>query len=814
MTSEKSVLVYIEDVPYQADKQYEYLLPAALEEVVCVGSLVRCPFGRGSRAVRAVVTEIRTRSEDVKLKEVEDVFSASPVLDEKGLRLCAFMKERYFCPFFEAAKTVMAPGTVGGFDRFVRMDAPVSDPEIRDFFEKNQNTVSRKNLAERLGKENYAKVLRLIKKGELTETLEKKQTVSDSVSRFVRVLPRAADYARRERPKKAPNIQKRLAVLDYLFENGDSSVKDVIYMTGVSVSVLKTLEKYGVTEFFEKETPRDPLKNKKRGSDTAPCVLNAEQQKAFEEISANLGSGGAHLLYGVTGSGKTHVFTALADKVLSQGKSVLLLLPEISLTLQIIDRLVSRYGDLLAVLHSGLSVGERYDEYKRIRTGDARFVVGTRSAVFAPLKDLGLVIVDEEQEHTYKSEKSPRYDAKAVAGYRVHEEKALLLVASATPSFESFYKAQKGRIGLSVLRERYNGGPLPKVLVSDMSRELAEGNRDIIGSVLASEIAKNAEKHEQTILFMNRRGYNSFVQCPKCKYVFACKSCGIPMTYHAANDRLVCHYCGESKPAASVCPVCGSKTLKYSGYGTQRAEREIKALFPELRVLRMDADTVGGKNSRDEILSAFARREYDVLLGTQMITKGLDFPNVTLVGVLSADSLLYSSDFRAYEKTFSLLTQVVGRAGRAEKQGRAVIQTFSPTHLVLEHAIKQDYEGFFEEETSLRKLLVYPPFCDVCQCVFTADTLPRAFEAAEAFTSRIEEKLKCEEFAKLPLTIIRARQTAVPMVGGRDRVRVLIKCRDDAPTRRLLREVYLGMLTDKDMRDVTVGLDMNPTSII
>ena len=277
-------------------------------------------------------------------------------------------------------------------------------------------------------------------------------------------------------------------------------------MTGVSVSVLKTLEKYGVTEFFEKETPRDPLKNKKRGSDTAPCVLNAEQQKAFEEISANLGSGGAHLLYGVTGSGKTHVFTALADKVLSQGKSVLLLLPEISLTLQIIDRLVSRYGDLLAVLHSGLSVGERYDEYKRIRTGDARFVVGTRSAVFAPLKDLGLVIVDEEQEHTYKSEKSPRYDAKAVAGYRVHEEKALLLVASATPSFESFYKAQKGRIGLSVLRERYNGGPLPKVLVSDMSRELAEGNRDIIGSVLASVGLRGTFLHFSCFLELDSYG--------------------------------------------------------------------------------------------------------------------------------------------------------------------------------------------------------------------------------------------------------------------------------------------------------------------
>lgn len=814
MSSEKSVRVYVEDVPFSADGEYEYILPRTLEDTVGVGSLVCCPFGNGSRTVRAVVVGVGERTEGMKLKEVADVFSPLPVLTEKELRLCAFMKERYFCPFFEAAKTVMAPGTVGGFDRFVRMDAPVSDPEIREFFEKNKNVVSRKKLSERLGKENYAKVLRLLKKGELTETLEKKSTVSDKTSRFVRVLPSASDFARRERPKNSANGKKRLAVLDYLFENGDSSAKDVLYMTGVSVGVLETLKKYGAVEFFEKENYRDPLKNGKKDSNPAPIVLNAEQQTAFSEISEKFGSGGAHLLYGVTGSGKTLVFTALADEILASGKSVLLLLPEISLTLQIIDRLFGRYGDLLAVLHSGLSVGERYDEYKRIREGKARFVVGTRSAVFAPLKDLGLVIVDEEQEHTYKSEQSPRYDAKAVAGYRVAEEKALLLVASATPSFESFFKAQKGRIGLSVLHERYNGGPLPKVLVSDMSRELAEGNRDLIGSTLAAEIAKNAENHEQTILFMNRRGYNSFVQCPKCKYVFKCRSCGIPMTYHATNNRLVCHYCGDSMPAASVCPECGSKTLKYSGYGTQRAERELKALFPELRILRMDADTVGGKNSRDEILSAFARKEYDILLGTQMITKGLDFPNVTLVGVLSADSLLYSSDFRAYEKTFSLLTQVVGRAGRAEKQGRAVIQTFSPTHPVLEHAIKQDYNGFFEEETALRKLLVYPPFCDVCQCVFTADTLPRAFEVADIFIARIEAALTKDEYAKLPLTVIRARQTAVPLVGGRYRVRILVKCRDDSKTRRLLREVYLSVLRDSSLRDTTSGIDMNPTAII
>lgn len=814
MTSEKSVRVYVENVPYQADEPYEYALPPSLEEIVCVGSLVCCPFGRGSRTVRAIVVSVGARTEGLKLKEIGDVFGTEPALDEKQLRLCSYMKERCFCTFFEAAKTVMAPGAVGGFERYIRMETPVSDSELCAYFSARGGTVPRKNVLAELGKEKYAKVLRLVKAGQLCETLEMKPTVSDSVRRTVRTLPSAEEFARRERTKNSVNVRKRLAVLDWLFENGESTVRDVLYMTGVGSGVLKTLEKYGVVEFSERKELRDPLKNRVRKKSPENIVLNGEQKKAFDEISKDLGSGGAHLLYGVTGSGKTHVFTALADEVLNRGKSVLLLLPEISLTLQIIDRLIDRYGDMLAVLHSGLSVGERYDEYRRIREGKARFVVGTRSAVFAPLKDLGLIIMDEEQEHSYKSEKTPRYDAKAVAGYLASEAEALLLVASATPSFESFYKAEKGKIGLSVLHERYNGQPLPKVIVGDMSRELAEGGRDLIGSALSSEIAKNAEKHEQIILFMNRRGYNSFVQCPKCKYVFTCKSCGIPMTYHATNDRLVCHYCGESLPAASVCPVCGSKTLKYSGYGTQRAESEIKALFPELRIIRMDADTVGGKNSRDSILSAFANHEYDVLLGTQMITKGLDFPDVTLVGVLAADSLLYSSDFRAYEKTFSLLTQVVGRAGRAEKQGRAVIQTFSPTHLVLEHAIKQDYEGFFREETALRKLLVYPPFCDICQCVFTADTLSRAFEAAAEFIRRVENALTREEYAKLPITVIRPRQTAVPMVGGRDRVRILIKCRDDKTTRRLLRDVYLSVLRDAGMRDVSVGIDMNPSAIV
>lgn len=489
------------------------------------------------------------------------------------------------------------------------------------------------------------------------------------------------------------------------------------------------------------------------------------------------------------------------------------MIPEISLTFQIIDRLYSHYSTSLAVLHSGLSLGERFDEWRRIRSGDAKVVVGTRSAVFAPVTPGSLFLIDEEQEHTYKSEASPRYHARQIAAYRVARGKGLLVLASATPSFESFYRAQSGQIGFETLTKRFNGKPLPKVLVADLRHETLSGNRSCIGRVLATELEKNLQRGEQSILFMNRRGYQSHVTCASCGTVVKCPHCGIAMTYHSYNNRIVCHYCGHSTEYRSDCPACGGKQMRYSGVGTQKAEEDLLRLFHDLRVCRMDADTVGGKYTRDGILSDFRDRRYDVLLGTQMITKGLDFPDVTLVGVLNADMSLFTSDFRAFEKTFSLLTQVVGRAGRAEKEGRAVVQTYSPSHYVLSYAFEQDYEGFYAEETALRRSLLYPPFCDLCQICFLAPTEGEAMAGAELFSAWVEEACG-GEYAGLPVRLILPKVTAVPMVDGKTRVRILMKCRDTARQREMIRALTERFRKEKSMRNCVVFADMDPANIL
>ncbi|MDF2685532.1 MAG: primosomal protein, partial [Clostridia bacterium] len=607
---------------------------------------------------------------------------------------------------------------------------------------------------------------------------------------------------------------KQKQVIDILKNSPGISVKELMFLTAVGKSVIDNLEKHGVLNFNKVEAFRNPLSDKIQSIDYDKNIeLNDEQEKAYTEIKANFNSGKTHLLYGVTGSGKTHVFMSLINAVLEEGKSALMLIPEISLTFQIVSLFYSRYGNKLAILHSGLSNGERLDEWRRIKNGSATVVVGTRSAVFAPLKDLGIIIIDEEQANTYKSEMNPRYHAREVAVFKAVQEKALLVLASATPSFESFYRAQNETIGFSCLLKRFNSHPLPKVLVSDMRSEMMSGNTLIISNLLAKEINENIKKKEQSILFMNRRGYSSFVACQKCGKVIKCPNCGIALTYHNTNNKLVCHYCNYFENVSKNCGVCGSSNIKYSGYGTQKVEEELHKIFPELRVLRMDADTVIKKNSRDNIMTAFKNNEYDILLGTQMITKGLDFPNVTLVGVLMADMSLYSSDFKAYERTFSLLTQVTGRAGRAEKAGRAVIQTYSPTHEVLQYSFKQDYENFYKEETALRKSLLYPPFCDICQGIFIAETEVRATEAANFYIDIIK-KLVENEYIDIPIKIIKPKTTSVPMVDGKYRVRILIKCKDTRHTRDMLKESLMIFLKDKTVKDVYMNIDINPENIL
>lgn len=815
MPCESVAAVAVEDVPYAADIFYEYLIPEDLRPVVAPGTLVLCPLGASNRTVRGVVAELRAPREGKKLKPLRGVYDVRRYIDRSGLRLAAYIKNKTLCTYFDAVRLMVPAGVLGGLDRYFSLTDECADEELRGYFDSNGNRVPSGKARRELSRGLYRRLLVCVQDGRAVETLKTSGASAAEVN-VVSAVPGAAEaYAESLRSKNGSAAAKHLKVVQLLLKEGPCPASALSLRAGVSDSVIKTLAKRGIVTVEKKAVRRDPFRGRPASVSDRPVALTDEQRRAYEQICSRLGSGRAHLLYGVTGSGKTLVYLKLIDRVLAEGRTVLLLVPEITLTLQTVDILRRRYGsDEIAVLHSGLSTGERFDEWQRIKRGDCRLVIGTRSAVFAPLKNIGIIIIDEEQEHTYKSEMTPKYSAAEVAAFIVREQKGLLLLASATPSFETFFKARSGAVGFSEITHRYNGRALPRVLVSDMTQELLAGNRSCVSAMLADEISRNLKNGEQTILFMNRRGYSSYVSCPKCKYVYTCPSCGIPLTYHRTSDRLVCHYCGYSLPRPQTCRSCSSPTIRYSGIGTQKAQEQLSALFPEARVVRMDADTVSGKDSRDRMLSDFRDKKYDILLGTQMITKGLDFPDVTLVGVMMADSLLYSSDFRAYEKTFAILTQVVGRAGRADKSGRAVVQTYSPTHPVLRFAFEQDYVGFYEQETALRNSLVYPPFCDICQAVFLASAVERAFEGAQDFIDYIRESVSGQEYGGIPVSIIKPKQTAVPMVGGRHRVRVLIKCRDCSATRAMISAAYVRFVRDVRHKDVAMSVDMNPAVIV
>ena len=532
--------------------------------------------------------------------------------------------------------------------------------------------------------------------------------------------------------------------------------------------------------------------------------LNEEQSKVFSSLLTLLKSGSpeAALLYGVTGSGKTLVYIKLIESALSLGKTAIVLVPEIALTPQTVSIFSAHFGDSVAVLHSALGTGERFDEWKRVREGTVRVVVGTRSAVFAPLKNLGLIVIDEEQEHTYKSESSPRYHAREIAKYRVTRSSGLLLLASATPSIESMYAAKTGKYKLFSLRNRYNERDLPPVLIVDMKKELKAGNSGTISSTLQQELEKNLDSNEQSILFINRRGASTLVACGECGFTYKCRHCSVSMTYHNSNRRLLCHYCGFSMPTPDNCPECSGK-LNFIGAGTQKIELELLDIFPDVRIIRMDADTTTRKNSHDKLLSGFRRHEADILLGTQMVTKGLDFENVTLVGVLSADSSLYMSDYRAGEKTFSLITQVVGRSGRGEKPGRAVIQTFTPEHKVISLASKQDYEGFYESEILLRRALGSPPVRDLIALTATGTDENKVITSCK----KIENALKNYFRGDSKIRLLGPAPANVSKVSNKYRYRLLVNCENSKKVRDTIAHVIREFARDKMSRGVTVFAD-------
>ncbi|MBQ5628839.1 MAG: primosomal protein N', partial [Ruminococcus sp.] len=609
-------------------------------------------------------------------------------------------------------------------------------------------------------------------------------------------------------PQSQKLTPKQQEITELLAMSGAVSVREIRYFTGVSSSVIDALFKKGVIYFFDEEVFRTG--DLQVSGEAKPIVLSGEQQQACDNLYAEYRDSRPHvsLLYGVTGSGKTSVFLKLIERVLDEGRGIIVMVPEISLTPQFVEQFARRFGDKIAVFHSALSLGERLDAYKRVKKGLAQIVIGTRSAVFAPFDDVGLVIMDEEQEYSYKSESAPRYHAREIAMFRCAQHNALLVLSSATPSVETYYYAQNGRYSLNVLTQRFGAAVLPEVVTADMNMEIQGGNASGFSDVLLQNIENNLEQGKQSILLLNRRGHHSFVTCTQCGEPVTCPNCSISLTYHSRNNRLMCHYCGYSVPYKNECPTCFGKSLRLGGTGTQKAEQDIGMIFPNARILRMDTDATSSKSSYERMISAFSRGDYDILVGTQMVAKGLDFPNVTLVGVLNADQMLYADDYRSYERTFSLLTQVVGRSGRGESKGLAVIQTHTPDNLIIAMAARQDYDAFYQAEITMRQAMLYPPFADICLVGFVGQDQALTLRAANAFLETFTA-LARTEYPDLPIRILGPSPALVVKVSNKYRYKLIIKCRNNRAFRALLSSALVAFDGLRAYARVTAYADMN-----
>lgn len=816
----KIAKVVVAAAVYAIDKPYDYLVPQNLEDAAVPGVRVVVPFGRGNRRTEGLLIQAEERAEASGLKALETVLDREPVLDATMLRLGAFLRERYFCTFFDAVKAMLPAGlwfhardkvvlTALGQSADGEKSFPKS-PEARSLLKLLQDfggQALEQDLKKQLSQEVFDKGLRqLVKKNMAISEGTLIRNVNDKTEKIASLAVSAEEAAAYLKTKKRAPLQK--AVLELLMVVGSCSVKEIKYFTGASAASIQALERAGCVELSHRELFRRPEFS--AASEKRDLSLNDEQETVFEAILPQLSRGGEiNLIYGVTGSGKTMVYLKLIEACMAQGRTALVLVPEIALTPQLMETFMGQFGDQVAVLHSGLQVSQRYDEWKRISRGLASVVVGARSAVFAPLKNLGLVIVDEEHEHTYKSEMTPRYHAREVAIWRGLQEKATVILGSATPSLESMYLAERGTYHLHTLRTRYNGKKLPTVVLADMKEDLKNGNNTSISLRLREEMERNFEAGEQTILYLNRRGTSRTVLCPICGHVPHCPRCSVSLTYHGANRRLMCHYCGYSEPAASSCPECGS-TYRQVGTGTQKVEEEVHAIWPRIETIRMDADTVSATNPHEKILSRFQREKIPVLIGTQMVTKGLNFPGVTLVGVLDGDASLYTDDFRAAETTFSKITQVIGRAGRGEEKGRAVIQTMTPENQVLLQAACQDYDAFYRSELPLRKVRGCPPYADVLQVKFFGVFEQDVIQGALRFRQALSQALKEPRWKDAEITVMGPAPASVVRVMNRYHYQLTLLARNERPLRDLLSALLKWFSKDKANVHITACVDVNP----
>ena len=816
METADMVKVAVSAAPYSIDKPYSYLVPESLAAAAVPGVRVMVPFGRGNKESEGLIL---ARVQEPKLpgsKAIRQILDSEPVLDKAGIDLALWMRGRYFCTVFEAVKTILPAGLWYGLREIWSLamepeaarSAAVGIPgawQVLDLLEKQGGKADIRVLRDALG-DGAEKPLKAMKKAEiLTCETDAKRKIADKSHRMVELAVNTEDAYALTEPKRR-SAPARYEVVNFLATAGRTPAAEVSYYTGASARTLKTMEKAGLIAFSEEEELRVPsLDDVEPGPE---IVLNEEQQRAFEEILGRVQAAkpSVTLLHGVTGSGKTQVYLRLVQETLALGKTAMVLVPEIVLTPQMMRKFSSYFGSRVAMLHSSLKMTERYDQWKRIRRGEVDVVLGTRSALFAPLKNLGLIIMDEEQEGSYQSENVPRYDAREVAKYLCVREKAALVFGSATPTVETAWAAEQGSYQKALLRRRYNENALPEVLIADLRQEILNGNPGLISTPLRQELEKNLAAGEQSILFLNRRGSSRMLLCGECGYVPQCPRCSTAMTYHSANGRLMCHYCGHSEPAADTCPECGG-WMKHVGAGTQKVEEELRELFPEAGILRMDADTTAG--GHEEILQTFERERVPILLGTQMVAKGLDFENVTLVGVLSADISLYVDNYRASERTFSLLTQVVGRAGRGGKTGRAVIQTYTPGNDVIRCAARQDYDAFYESEIRMRRLRRYPPFADLFTVTVSGTEEGRVLRAAVSVRETLRQLCRRPELAAGEPEVLGPAPAPVVKVNNRFRYRCTLVGKNDKATREMLAWLQKDFAKDSANRGMNLFVDHN-----
>lgn len=805
---------------YAIDKPYDYHVPTELSERIQPGMRVLVPFGSGNRGSEGIILSLeRAQSRNQDLKSIQSLLDEEPVLDHNAIQLALWMRERYFCTLYDCVKAMLPAGLYFSLRDCVSLN---EDLERETAYRSVSDSAGARQLLEQLvalggtadmeqirlafGTRDPNPAIRfLVEQGLARIETNSQRGVGDKTEKLAALAIASEDAMAMVTPKRK-SAPLRYAVTELLCMLGAASVKDLCYFTGASSSTIKSLEKSGILTIEKNEVfRRPPMEDVDRA---APPVLNEEQQRAFDGLDklAQSDKAAAALLYGVTGSGKTQVYIRLIHETLNRGKTALVLVPEIVLTPQLLQIFVAQFGAQVAVLHSSLRAGERYDEWKRVHRGEGRVVIGTRSAVFAPLDQLGLIILDEEQEGSYKSGNTPRYHARDIAKFRCVQNKALLVLGSATPSVESMYQAQTGALHLFQMRKRYNQKDLPEVVIADLREELKQGNNTLISAALRRELEQNLKRGEQTILFLNRRGASRMVSCGECGEVPECPRCTVKLTYHSANGRLMCHHCGHSQPLPPKCPSCGG-ILNFIGAGTQKVQSELEELFPGTEILRMDADTVSAAHPHEELLEKFRKQQIPILIGTQMVAKGLDFENVTLVGAIAPDLSLYVDDFRAGERTFSLLTQVVGRAGRGDKCGRAVIQTYTPDNDVIRFAARQDYDNFYRSEIEMRRLRQYPPFAD--EILITASGLDEGAVLRCCVRLRQELEQSLKQSAN-PWRLLGPAPASIAKVNNRYRYRLTLSGRSDKEIRALIAHLVRCAHQDKENRGVSVYIDVNP----